>query len=148
ALRDLTDPLSAFTVAGLLVAYLLGWRSWVVGLWAAAAVFSREQNVAVVGIVLVTALCQRKWAIAAWMLAAAGAWAGWVAYLHHLHGEWPFAPANVGLPLRGVLYRLQYGFSPNGLPIHFFALGVLGVQVALSLGMGWFRPGATLWLTA
>src|SRR5262249_16692304 len=34
ALRDLTDPLSAFTVAGLLVAYLLGWRSWVVGLWA------------------------------------------------------------------------------------------------------------------
>src|SRR5262249_26314417 len=48
ALRDLTDPVSTLAVCGLLVAWRLEGRGWVVALWAAAALFSREQNVVIV----------------------------------------------------------------------------------------------------
>ena len=48
-LRNLTDPLALLAVLGLLVAWLLRWDLWALVLFAAGAVFSREQNVAVVG---------------------------------------------------------------------------------------------------
>ena len=63
-LRDLTDPLAVCAVAGLLTAWLLGWRPWVVVLWGAAAVFAREPNAAVVGCVLAAALWRRRWGVA------------------------------------------------------------------------------------
>jgi hypothetical protein len=52
ALRNLTDVLSALTVAGLLIAWLLRWPWWTLALCAIGALFSREQNVVVVLFVL------------------------------------------------------------------------------------------------
>src|SRR5216684_4056159 len=56
ALRDLTDPLAMFCAFALLAAWLLRGNAFVLALLAAAAAFSREQNVAIVGIVLLAAL--------------------------------------------------------------------------------------------
>jgi hypothetical protein len=62
ALRNLTDVLSTLSVAALLIAWLRRWPWWVASLGAAAALFSREQNVAVVLLVLLFAIRRaRPW---------------------------------------------------------------------------------------
>ena len=50
-LRDLTDPLGTLAVAGMLVGVLLGWSTAALMLCAAAAVFSRQQNALLVGLI-------------------------------------------------------------------------------------------------
>ncbi|HEY7155859.1 MAG TPA: hypothetical protein VH575_17990, partial [Gemmataceae bacterium] len=56
ALRNLTDVLSALTVAALLIAWLLRWPWWSLALGAAGVLFSREQNIVVVLLVLAFAI--------------------------------------------------------------------------------------------
>src|ERR1700722_18790855 len=60
AMRNLTDDVSALAVCGLLCAWLWNWPAWSIGLWAAAALFSREQNAVLVLCVFVAALWQRR----------------------------------------------------------------------------------------
>ncbi|MBV9125470.1 MAG: hypothetical protein JO112_19150 [Planctomycetes bacterium] len=107
ALHNLTDPLAMLAVFGLLSAWLLGSRAWVVLLWAAVAVFSREQNVAIAGLLLVLALGQRRFDVAAAMLAVVLLWLGWVGWLKAAYGVWPFLPGqgNFAVPLSGMIYR-------------------------------------------
>ncbi len=56
ALRNLTDVLSTLAVCALLVAWLLRWPWWALVACAAGALFSREQNVVVVLLVLAFSL--------------------------------------------------------------------------------------------
>ena len=80
-LRDLTDPLATFTVCGLLASWLLGGRWYHLALWAAAALFSREQNVAVVFVVLAAALATGRYRTVAGFAVALAVWAGWIGLL-------------------------------------------------------------------
>jgi hypothetical protein len=137
-LRDLTDPLAVCAVAGLATAWLLRWRAWVVVLWAAAAVFAREQNAAVIGCVLAAALWRRRWGAAAGLTATLAAWAGWGCFLWHVYGQPPLPNLNgqlVGLPFAGMWDRwadLTSGGAAMA-AVHLFGMGMLTVQVVLAV---------------
>ena len=107
-LRDLTDPLATFTVCGLLAAWLLRDRDRYLGLWAAAALFSREQNVAVVLVVLAATVWTRRYKASGVLIAAVGTWSAWVCVLHSGYGDWPVLPRNdyfFGTPFKGMWFR-------------------------------------------
>ncbi|HMC64833.1 MAG TPA: hypothetical protein VKI65_07825 [Gemmataceae bacterium] len=109
ALRDLTDPLSTCAVAGLFVTWLAGWRGWVVLLWAAAAVFSREQNVAVVALLAGLSLWQRRIGLGAGIATVILVWCTWMGLLRLTYGTWPFVecPHTFDWPLAGLLSRWE-----------------------------------------
>ena len=138
-LRDLTDPVSAAAICGLLCAYLLEWSIVSVGLWAAAAMLSREQNAALVVIVLLDALPRRRWGCAAILTAALVGFAGWVLGLWLVYGALPFSPGNVDVPFAGIRYILghlsqQHGRQPIvnliGMLLLFVQLGVCAFLLA------------------
>src|SRR5262249_27908133 len=106
ALRDLTDVVSTLAVFSLLVAWLLNGRWWLVTLLAAAAVFTREQNLVVIGIVLLSAVWLRPKLAVIGLSAVLAAWFGWACMLHFTYGAWPFpgGPSVYGLPLGGAYY--------------------------------------------
>src|SRR5262249_56389834 len=99
--------LSTLTVCALLVAWLLRWPWWITVLCAAAALFSREQNVVVVGLVLALAIRLRHRQLIAGLLTSLLLWSAWLCVLRILYGEWSLLPAggNLGPPLAGVRYR-------------------------------------------
>jgi hypothetical protein len=137
ALRNLTDVLSSAAVCALLAAWLLRWPIWALALTAAAALFSREQNVLVVLLTLSVSL-RRRGAIVG-LLAALIAWAGWLVLLRLGYGEWPMLPTqgNMGRPLAGLLDRLAHP-APSGswltTAAHLCCLAALLLQFALA---GW-----------
>jgi hypothetical protein len=104
-LRDLTDPVSTLAVAGLLAAVLGGAPGWAVLLWTAAAVFTREQNVVVAGLLVGVFLWRKRPALAAGVAAVLGLWLAWVGLLRAVYGVWPFLPGqgNFASPLSGFL---------------------------------------------
>jgi hypothetical protein len=144
ALRDLTDVVSTFAVCGLLVAWLSrpvrpNGSGWSLGLWAAAALLSREQNLAVVLVVLVGAAVERRRA-ACWALAGALAtWVAWLGVVWGLQGLWPFHHTDAGhfgLPLAGIirrLARLHEVQSRASALVHLVSLAVILAEVALAL---------------
>jgi hypothetical protein len=151
ALRDLTDPLSTLAVAGLLVAWLLRQNPWVVTAWAVAAVLSREQNAAVAGIVLLGALWQRRWPLAAGPAAALTVWVGWLLVLRAAYGNFPFLASNTSPPFAGIIYRLVHlrgAVGAHALPIHACAIAFLFLQMSLAVTMACYRPSRTLVLVA
>jgi hypothetical protein len=109
-LRDLTEPLAMLGVFGLLSGWLLGASWWQIASWALVAVSSREQNVAIVGVVTLGALAGRRWAVALSLAGVIGAWFLLVGYLRAVYGEWPFLPSdgNLGLPFGGMAYRWSH----------------------------------------
>jgi hypothetical protein len=147
ALRNLTDVLSTLAVGALLAAWLLRWPWWALALAAAAALFSREQNVAVVLLVLAFASRPRHSAdvdrgrTIAGLLAALALWSAWLCVLRHFYGEWPMLPAggNLGPPLAGMLYRwghLDAGSRSLTL-LHLVCMLTLTVQLGLAFGLVW-----------
>ncbi len=74
AMRDLTDAVSTCALAALLVAWLLRQPWWVLLPCALAAVFSREQNTAVVAIVLACAAWRRQWPTCAALAVVLALW--------------------------------------------------------------------------
>jgi hypothetical protein len=104
-LRDLTDPVSTLAVAGLVAAVLGGASAWAVLAWTTAAVFCREQNVAVAGLLAGVFLWQRRPGLAAGVAAVLGLWVGWVVLLRAAYGTWPFlsSQGHFGRPLAGFL---------------------------------------------
>src|SRR5260221_1950252 len=96
ALRDLTDPLATFTVVLLLTAWLCRWSAGWLTLAGMLAVLAREQNVAVVGIVLLMAVVWREWGRAAGLVVAVLLWAGWAYALWKAYGDSPFLTSNFG----------------------------------------------------
>jgi hypothetical protein len=106
ALRDLTDNLSTLLVFALLVAWLFEAPWWSVTLLALAAVFAREQNVLVVGIVMLAAAWKQRYAVTSGLAATLAAWLAWATFLHALYGSWVFQNGSFvcGLPLNGFAY--------------------------------------------
>jgi hypothetical protein len=138
-LRDLTDPVSAAAICGLLCAYLLEWSIVPLGLWAAAAMLSREQNAALVAAILLDALLRRRWGSAVILTAAVVGFAGWVLGLCFVYGEFPFSRGNIDVPFAGIRYVLshlsrQHGRQPIvnliGMLLLFVQLGVCVILLA------------------
>jgi len=144
SLRDLTDVLSIFAVCGLLCAWLWRWPDWSLGLWATAALFSREQNVLVVLGVLAVALGKRRWAGALALGLALTAFAAWIVALRALYGAWPLLPAgeNVsprfyGLPIPfwGLLWRWSQAYVPGFGLTHVLGALIITMQILLVVYM-------------
>ncbi|HWG43261.1 MAG TPA: hypothetical protein VN688_10785 [Gemmataceae bacterium] len=155
ALRNLTDVLSTLTVAALLIAWLRRWPWWVLSLCAAAALFSREQNVVVVLLVFVFALTSperqrrvsspRRWRsglvvqspLIAGLLGALLLWSVWLCVLRILYGSWSLLPTggNMGPPLAGMLYRWTHltSESRSFAIFHLICMLTLTLQLGLSL---------------
>jgi hypothetical protein len=75
-------------------------------LWAAIAVFSREQNIAVVGLLLVAAVLSGRYGTATGLASVLAAWGVWVVDLRATYGVWPFLPPEgnfTSWPLAGWL---------------------------------------------
>jgi hypothetical protein len=137
-LRDLTDPVATFAMAALLVAWLLRGPWWVLALCGAAAVFSREQNAALVAIVLGCAAWQRQWRACGGLTGALALWAGWVAYLWQMYGTTPFlsADGNFALPFGGVWFAVTHaGPDMKYAARALFCLGLLMFQALLALDL-------------
>jgi hypothetical protein len=136
-LRNLTDILSTLTVASLLIAWLRRWPWWIAALCAAAALFSREQNVLVVLLVLAGAVgrFERRWI--AGLLAALMTWLLWLSVLRFFYGEWPLLPAggNLGVPFAGLLYRWTHVASESRsfALFHIVCLATLTLQLGLAV---------------
>jgi hypothetical protein len=136
-LRNLTDPLGMLAVCGLVAGWLLNWRGWTLSLWAVVAVLSREQNVAVVGVVLLALLWVRRWRSAAGLACALALWAGWIGILRIAYGQWPFLPHHpmyYGSPFSGFLFRwthLTQASSTLSAIFHFLRILVLTAQIVL-----------------
>jgi hypothetical protein len=108
-LRNLTDPLAALACAGLLIGWLCEAGPLALGGCALAALLGREQNLVLVGIVGLAALCSGKGRAAAALATACLLWACWLAGLWLAYGQAPLIPAHVMLeaPLSGMIYCWQ-----------------------------------------
>lgn len=139
ALRDLTDPLSTLCVFGLLAGWLLGWRGWALALWAAAALFTREQNLAVVLILLGAAVWARRPRTAAGLTAVIAVWLVWIGVLWFSYGRSPLMTGHGAFawPLAGMISRWTHLFGASGSRAsalqNFLALSHLAVQILLGL---------------
>jgi len=104
-LRDLGDLTGALTLGGFLVAWMQRRSSPLLFLLALLTLLSREQNLAVIGLLLLLSLGERRYGDVLALLSAALAWAGWVLVVSALYGSWPFlaAPGNFGGPFTGLL---------------------------------------------
>ncbi len=144
ALRDLTDPLATFTVVLLLASWLCRWSVGWMTLSGMLAVLCREQNVAIVAIMMLLAIGGRDWARAAGSVMAVLLWGGWAYVLWQAYGSSPLLDGNFGPPLEGLMQRLREPMDASGrLPIHLIALSCLGVEVAACVLMPLFRPSWT-----
>jgi hypothetical protein len=136
-LRDLTDPLALLAVCGLLVAWQRNWPWWALALWAAAAVFSREQNVLVVLLLLGCATWKRQEKQAAALSGVLAVWLAWVALLCARYGSWPFLPAGHGTfaaPFAGLFHGWTHLDTTSVKSIVKGAWPLLNVMLQLALG--------------
>jgi hypothetical protein len=136
-LRDLTDVLSTLTVCGLLVSWLLGGRWWGLSLWAAAAVFCREQNVALVLVVLLAAAWRGRLRTCAGVGAVLAVWGVWVCTLRAMYGTWPFLPTqgHLGTPLGGMLLCWRPAGAASRVYTLFHELGLLLILAEIVLAV-------------
>jgi hypothetical protein len=146
ALRNLTDVLSTLGVCGLLAAWLLGGSWWHLALWAAAAAFCREQNVAVVGVVAAVAAWQRQGRTCAALAGVLGLWSLWVCTLRLMYGGWPFLPAHGTFgsflsAYAGCWPRWGGHGSTGNTLAHVAVLGFIGLQAVLALYLAARRAG-------
>jgi hypothetical protein len=153
ALRNLTDSVSTLAVFGLMVCRLTNASWWSLTLWAAAAVFSREQNAVVLVMVLGAALIGGRPGVAAGMGAALLFWTAWICLLRKTYGVWPFLPTqgNFGTPLSGLIYGWTHlgGFrdSTRLAICNASSLAHLALQMGLALYMiGRKRLDVVSWL--
>jgi len=103
-LRNLTDPLSLVALVGLLWAWER--RNWQ-GLFLAGfvALFTREQNLPILGMVTVAAAIRRDIRSLAAMLLVGLLWMGWLFTLKQAYGQWPFLPSGGNLAAPGVGFQ-------------------------------------------
>lgn len=153
-MRDLTDPVGTFTVCGLLASWLLGGRWYHLALWAAAALFSREQNLAVVLVFLLAALGTGRYRTVLALLATMAIWGGWIALLHAGYGEWPVLPRSdyfFGVPFKGMWFRwTNLGFSSSRVSagLHLCRMLLLTLHCGLALYLAFRTPDRVVSLVA
>jgi hypothetical protein len=140
-LHNFTDCFSNLTAFGLAAAWLLGARWWSIVLWAAAAAFSREQNLAILAIVAVAAIGTGQRRVAGGIAAVVVAWCVWAGLLWIAYHRCPllFGGGNFNLPFTGLVYRWTHigcngddHFSRRLAILHF--LSVLHLTVLIPVG--------------
>jgi hypothetical protein len=138
AARDLTDNLSTLAVFALLAAWLLEGPWWLLTLLALAAVFTREQNIVAVGIVLLAAGWTRRAAVAGGMAFALTAWFAWLMLLRWTYGISPLdlQVPLFGEPLSGLNYAWTHLGGYHGSTRLAIVNGVSLLHIALSLALG------------
>lgn len=140
AMRNLTDPVSTLAAFGLLGGWLLGWRWWVLVLWAGAAVFSREQNLAVVLIVCGAAVWSWRPRLAAGLAFVVVVWITWVGVLWFVYDCWPFKSGEglFGRPLAGLISGWTHlaGSSWSGISVWQIGLGLTQLVLEILVAVG------------
>jgi hypothetical protein len=151
AFRDLTDPVSTLAIFGLFAGWLLGWGAPVLGLWAAMAVFTREQNILFVLVVLLAAILKRRLKVTAVLAIVLLAWLVWVGVLRLMYGTWPFlsAQGHFGLPFLGMIHRWTYlggspGFSRRRALVHAMTIVHLLLQAGIAVYLALRREESSL----
>jgi hypothetical protein len=146
-LRNLTDVWSALSVAALLLVWLRRGPWWSAMLCAAAALLAREQNIAVVLLVLAFAgrRGDKRWIFG--LIAAMSLWSVWLGVLRAFYGTWPLLPSDghIGLPMSGLYYRCMH-LTSEPAPIalfHVVCLTTLILQIGLASRL-WWTPGDRL----
>lgn len=138
-LRNLTDPLALFCVLGLLYVWIQRRPSWQVGLWGLAAMLSREQNIAIIGILFLLSLGSSRREYFIPLSLALLAQAAWILSLRWVYGSWPFLPSqgNLGLPLSGMLIHAQKLLTYSGSRMiwlmHVFGLLLIILQMGIAI---------------
>ncbi|MCE9532146.1 MAG: hypothetical protein K8T89_13640 [Planctomycetes bacterium] len=104
SMRNLTDPLSALAAVGLLSSWIMRWPVWLTIGWGIAAVLSREQNLAIVGVLLAATLIAKDYGRFAGLLTVCAIEAGWIGVLYSIYGQLPKNPEAITLPFRGIIH--------------------------------------------
>jgi hypothetical protein len=106
-MHNFTDCFSNLAAFGLVAAWLLRCHGPALVLWAAAAAFSREQNLAIIAVVAAAALGTRRFKTAAGLGVIVLAWCAWAGLLWATYGDCPllFGGGNFNAPLTGLSYR-------------------------------------------
>ncbi len=151
--HDLTDAVAGFTLAALVITYLARQDAWV-GPLALATLLAKEQNAAVVGLMMILALCSGRWRAVAGLALAAILWGGWIAWVWHMYdGESPFPPShgNFAMPASGLWWRLTHlgqiiETDPVSTRRAVFQLLSTAYQIGLAVVCVWLavRPGPLL----
>jgi hypothetical protein len=110
SLHNLTDPLAALAVAGLLICWLTEGPAWLLGACAGLAVLGREQNLLIVAILGAACLSQRRFDRVLGLGIGCAVWAAWMAGLWWAYGVWPMLSSSgtFTYPGAGLLYRLEH----------------------------------------
>jgi hypothetical protein len=155
-IRDLTDVVSLFAVAGLLLAWLQRRPARALGVWAALAMLARAENAALVVGLLALVAWRKQGRTAVALALALLLEAAWLLTLRQTYGEWPILPHRGNLaprdgsgwsvPFWGLAYRwTRLEFEESGLH-HLVSIGLLTARPLVrrrpggsALGPG--RPG-------
>ncbi|MFM7148811.1 MAG: hypothetical protein ACKO23_03115 [Gemmataceae bacterium] len=108
--HDLTDAVSGLFVAALVAAALREKDRWI-GPLALLALLAKEQNAAIVGMVGLLVLWQRRWSAVAGLAVAGALWLGWVAWVSRAYGGAAALPPtgdNFAIPFAGLWWRLTH----------------------------------------
>jgi hypothetical protein len=139
ALRNLTDNLSTLLVLGLVLGWMADPRWWRLTILALLSVLTREQNIVIVGIVLLTALWQRRLEVAAGMTAVLAVGRGWFLLLQDVYGCSPFAVSSrvFDFPFGGMAYAWTHlgGFHQSTRLGIFNALSLVHMGLLIILGL-------------
>jgi hypothetical protein len=150
-LHDFTDVISTAAVFALLAAWLFGARWHWIALAALLALFSREQNLALVGLVALAAPFRGRLRTAAAVAGVLGLWGVWVVLLRWEYGYWPFLTdsGQFEMPFAGMWYRWSHlggnqGFSRRLAIIHAASLIHLMVLLGVALVLAWRQRNRVL----
>jgi hypothetical protein len=136
SLRNLTDPLAALTIVGLVTTWFLRWPTGLLIGWGVASVLSREQNIAIVMILLLEAGMVRQWGRLTGLAGVALVWGGWLLVLHHVYGSWPASADNIDRPLAGLWHHwTQWEGRPGRRAriVHLAQIGLMASHIAAGL---------------
>lgn len=148
-LHNFTDAVSTMAVFALLAAWLIDARWCWIALAAFLAVFSREQNLAVVGLVALAATCRGRWRTVAAVAAVLATWAAWVCWLRAKYGSWPYLNDQLEWPFAGMWFRWRHvggnwGFSRRLAIIHAASMIHLMLLVGVAFVLAWRQRNRVL----
>lgn len=150
-LHDFTDVVSTAAVFALLAAWILDARGYWIALAALLAIFSREQNLALVGLVALAAPFRGRPRTAGAVAGVLVLWAAWVAFLRLSYGYWPFITdsGQFEIPFAGMWYRWRHlggnwGFSRRLAIIHAASMLHLLVLLGVAVVLAWRQRNRVL----
>ncbi len=121
-------------------------RLWVLLFWGVAAVFSREQNLVVVGLLLSAALWTRRPAAALCLVVPLALWSAWAVLLRMVYAAWPSPGDNLAMPFAGIAWRWTHlGAADAGkAPVQALLMALLCLQVVVALYLAFAGRGGAI----